>query len=78
MYCINCGNKINDKNKFCTSCGKELNNNIPINNNNNFKTASIILGSLSIIASLTFIFVSYGFIQTRWRCEKFRITRVFR
>lgn len=24
MYCINCGNKLNKEDKFCTSCGEEI------------------------------------------------------
>ena len=53
MYCTNCGNKLNDTDKFCVNCGEKRtiveninvnNNNINKNNNgsNGLKIASII------------------------------------
>lgn len=63
MYCSNCGKKIDSGNTFCTGCGFKLGN---IGNMNNrvksqeevsgLKIASIILGVLGIIGSLTWIF----------------------
>ena len=35
MYCKNCGNKLNENDKFCPSCGKQVNesqNPVPTNN----------------------------------------------
>ena len=66
MYCINCGNKLNDKNNYCTSCGIEINKKEDLNKkeDNGLRTASIILGILSIIAAVTVIFLFYGFIMS--------------
>ena len=73
MYCTNCGNKLNDTDKFCVNCGEKRTiveninvNNNNINNNNNgsngLKIASIILGTISIGGSLLFIFAPFCFI----------------
>ena len=62
MYCINCGNKLKENSNYCTSCGNKLN--INKKEDTGFKTASIILGILSIIASITIIFLTYGFIMS--------------
>lgn len=65
MYCINCGNKLNENDKFCTSCGKKIDNSVNnMGTSNGLRTASIVLGVLSIIASVTVIFLSYGFIMS--------------
>ena len=33
MFCKNCGNKLNDNDKFCIKCGNEVQTNIISNNN---------------------------------------------
>lgn len=33
MYCKNCGNKLNDNDRFCIKCGNEVQTNIISNNN---------------------------------------------
>ena len=71
MYCTNCGNKLNNNDNFCNNCGEKrielenvnVNNGVVKNNNNNgMKIASIILGSISIVGSLMFIFAPFCFI----------------
>ena len=32
MYCSNCGNKIEEDEKFCGKCGQPVSNNIEVNN----------------------------------------------
>ena len=68
MYCTNCGNKLNNNDKFCVNCGEKRtivenininNNNVNKNNNSGLKIASIILGSVSIIGSILFIFAPF-------------------
>lgn len=36
MFCINCGSKLNDSDKFCNNCGKQMNqiNNVTTSENN--------------------------------------------
>ena len=72
MYCTNCGNKLNNNDNFCNNCGEKrieleninVNSNVVNKNNssNGMKTASIILGSISIVGSLMFIFAPFCFI----------------
>lgn len=71
MYCTNCGNKLNNNDNFCNNCGEKRvelenvnvnNNNVNNNNSNGMKIASIILGSISIVGSLMFIFAPFCFI----------------
>lgn len=69
MYCINCGNKICDNDKYCTRCGNELNikdikNKDDIDSNwySSNKIASIILGTLSIGFSIFIIFAPIGLV----------------
>lgn len=64
MYCIDCGNKLNENDKFCTKCGgmvsKGVNkidgNSVSAKNDSGMKIASIVLGSVGILGSLMFIF----------------------
>ena len=64
MYCSNCGNR-NEGNNFCTRCGILLSNN-NINtlgqgeDKNGLKTASIILGIIGIVGSLTILLSFVG------------------
>ena len=67
MYCINCGNRIDNDDKFCTRCGNKVNiennarNNITEKNSySGKKIASIILGSISIFLSMLVIFAPLG------------------
>lgn len=72
VYCTNCGNKLNDNDKFCTSCGEKrdrivinkntdnVNGNSVRRNDSGMKIASIVLGSISILAALMFIFAPVG------------------
>lgn len=65
MYCKNCGNKLNDNDKFCTSCGTKIVNGInsseisnkhdakSINNNNNIEKNKKII---NIICKILLIF----------------------
>ena len=72
MYCTKCGNKLNNNDNFCNNCGEKRvelenvnvnNNNVNKNNSSNgMKIASIILGSISIVGSLMFIFAPFCFI----------------
>lgn len=57
MYCVNCGNKLENNAKFCTNCGtgvnkeelkvEEVNNNIQSDSSSG--TASLVLGIISLI-----------------------------
>ena len=66
LYCINCGNNIDNKDKFCTGCGINIEDNLKNRNENKNdsgpKIASIILGSISILFALMFIFAPFGLI----------------
>ena len=72
MYCTKCANKLNNNDNFCNNCGEKrieleninVNSNVVNKNNssNGMKTASIILGSISIVGSLMFIFAPFCFI----------------
>lgn len=52
MYCSNCGNKLNELDKFCSNCGKSVDNK---DNNkvtsSGFKETSLILGILCLVSS---------------------------
>ena len=56
MYCINCGKKVKDEDKFCIKCGNKLNS---TNNNQNKEKAdgaaitSLILGLISLLLVFT-------------------------
>ena len=67
MYCINCGNKINNDDNYCTGCGNKVNVNNDVRNNitekegySGKKIASIILGAISIALSFMVIFAPLG------------------
>ena len=65
MYCSNCGNKINDDENYCANCGKVANEHKPItidNNNEGARSASIVLGILSLIGIFIFIFAPISLI----------------
>ena len=69
MYCSNCGNKIDNSNKYCVYCGIKLDkiglentSNIVKKEENGLRIVSIVLGILGIIGSVTFIFFVYAFI----------------
>lgn len=60
MYCSNCGNKLNEKDRFCQYCGKEILNisdSVSMKNNQNDKIANI----LCIIAVILEFFGTYFF-----------------
>lgn len=70
MYCVNCGNKIDSNNNYCTNCGVKVSKGNSVDgdiiskkNDTGLRIASIILGVLSIICSVTVIFFVYGFIM---------------
>ena len=62
FFCENCGNKIDNNNNFCVNCGNKINrvNNNSLNVKNEesnwLKSASIVLGSISIVGCITLIF----------------------
>ena len=67
MYCINCGNRIDNNDNYCTGCGNKVNVNNDVRNNitekkdySGKKIASIILGSISIALSFMVIFAPLG------------------
>lgn len=68
MYCINCGNRIENKNdNFCSNCGvmldKDYEEEIVVrSNNNDDKDISIIFGTFAIVGSLMIIFAPFCFI----------------
>ena len=69
MYCISCGNKIENNDKYCTRCGNRLNiDNNSFNNNvekkgySGKKIVSIILGAFSIGFSMLIIFAPIGLV----------------
>lgn len=61
VYCSNCGTK-NMRNNFCTNCGNKLGvvNVDKKSTDNGLKTASIVLGIIGIVGSLTLIFTFVG------------------
>lgn len=54
MYCIKCGNKLDNSYKYCTNCGNKITNSN--SNDNVLKCLSIILGCFSIVCSVFGIF----------------------
>lgn len=65
MYCSNCGNKIGEGNSFCTKCGIRVvggRNNTVKNEKNGLKTASLVLGTMGIVGSLTLILSPLAFV----------------
>lgn len=74
MFCENCGNKLDNNALFCPECGTKIEKKnidskmVNTNNNSNIKsglkTASIVLGVLGIVGSLTVIFSMPGFIMS--------------
>lgn len=64
-FCSRCGSK-NDGNKFCTQCGNKLDNSnngvIDRNEKSGLKTASIVLGILSIVGTFMIVFSPISFI----------------
>lgn len=67
MFCINCGNKFSNNDKFCTNCGVKLEtiNNVKKefnNNDNGLKIASIVLGSIGIGGAFLIIFAPVSLI----------------
>lgn len=51
MYCINCGKKMNDNQRFCTNCGTE---NIKNSNKQEKKNNSNVLAIIGLITALLF------------------------
>lgn len=72
MHCETCGNKLDNNAQFCPECGTKIEkkniDNKTINTNNSIKsglkTASIVLGILGIVVSLTLLFSIPGFIMS--------------
>ena len=65
MYCSNCGNKIVEGNSFCTKCGVKIvggRNNTVKKEKNGLKTASLVLGILGIVISLTLVLSPLAFV----------------
>ena len=56
MICKNCGNKVNDYDKFCTSCGEYVDKNIEdkINTNKNNRKVKILI-SVTLLIGLVCI-----------------------
>ena len=70
MFCSSCGNKIDNDIRFCPNCGHKIND---ININNSYvsdidksiegkRTASIVLGILSLVGIFIMIFAPISFI----------------
>ena len=66
MYCNNCRSKLSGVEKYCPNCGNLVNGPINIDNGNgsteNYRTASIILGGLSIGGVLLVVFAPISLI----------------
>ena len=65
MYCSNCGNKIVEGNSFCTKCGIRVvggRKSIVKDEKNGLKTASLVLGIMGIVGSLTLILSPLAFV----------------
>ena len=65
MYCSNCGAKFNEEENYCANCGKLINEHKPItigNNNEGARSASIVLGILSLVGIFIFIFAPISLI----------------
>ena len=67
MYCSNCGNKINDNERFCPYCGAEQNRvtSSPVNTVSNDDTGSIGWGLLGFFIPIVGIIL-----YCVWRNEK--------
>lgn len=60
MYCPKCGEKNEEGVKYCSKCGASLTQETEIKNNNNkegLATGSLVIGIISLILSLTCIFI---------------------
>lgn len=54
MYCTKCGNKVSNTQSYCTNCGNKLNcDKIKQNKQDDLMIASLIIGILSIIGTIT-------------------------
>ena len=65
MYCSNCGTKINEDENYCANCGKVVNEHKPITVGNNIegaRTASLVLGILSLVGGFIVIFAPVSLI----------------
>ena len=68
MYCNKCGTKLNGTEKFCIHCGTEINQNNNYNvptekpKSSGKKTASIVLGIISLCGIFLIIFSPISFI----------------
>ncbi len=68
MYCQSCGTKINEGENYCYNCGKPVNEvkviNEPstTNKNEGTRTASIVLGILSLVGTFIAIFAPIALI----------------
>ena len=65
MYCSNCGNKIVEGNSFCTKCGIRVvsgRKSIVKDEKNGLKTASLVLGIMGIVGSLTLVLSPLAFV----------------
>lgn len=65
MYCNQCGGKLLGSEKYCPNCGKLLDANKTItidSNNEGTRSASIILGILSLVGVFIFIFAPVSLI----------------
>lgn len=66
MYCIKCGNKLVGNELYCTKCGEKVNSNVEVTvnkkSNSSKKTASIVLGILSLAGTFLIIFAPIAFI----------------
>lgn len=69
MYCSSCGSKINEDEKYCTKCGEKVNNTFDVSTEHNinksaegYRTASIVLGTLSLVGVFIAIFAPIALI----------------
>jgi len=65
VYCSNCGNKIVEGNSFCTKCGIRVvggRKSIVKDEKNGLKTASLVLGIMGIVGSLTLVLSPLAFV----------------
>lgn len=62
MYCANCGNKIEEDEKFCGKCGKPVNNNIEKNNPIKPHIKIKFTNLMILIGVATFVFIMIIFI----------------
>lgn len=59
MYCTKCGRRLEGENATCTFCNQIT---TPKGNSSDLKTASIVLGIISIVTAVTFLFAILGVI----------------